>query len=174
MRTFAMKKVQFILFVLAIGFLTFPANVQAGSVSPEKKAAIKKLLDLSGSDKISVLYAEMMSKSMKEMLKKSDPNIPEAALTAIDEELVAVFKEEMEAGSLYKMLYPIYDAKFSTEEIMGLVNFYETPLGQKVSREMPEISQQAMASGQKWGAGMVPKIQARIQKRLKAEGVVLK
>lgn len=163
-----MKYTVHIFYFLVIGILLYPLPLSAGEVDAEKKAAIKELLDVSGSSKVGMLHTEMMSKSMRALLKKTNPEFPEAALQVMDEELVDVFREEMETGSFYELLYPIYDAKFSIKEIKEIVAFYKTPVGQKLSKEMPAITQQAMVKGREWGEVLTPKIQVRILKRLVA------
>jgi hypothetical protein len=41
----------------------------------------------------------------------------------------------------------IYAKNFSMEDIQGLIQFYETPLGQRVVKTMPEVSQQSQRTG---------------------------
>jgi hypothetical protein len=45
----------------------------------------------------------------------------------------------------------LYDKYFTNEEILGLVQFYETPLGQKATSVLPTLVQESMARGQEQG-----------------------
>ncbi len=46
---------------------------------------------------------------------------------------------------------PIYDRHLSHEEIRGLIQFYETPLGRRLVKVLPQIMQESMAAGEEWG-----------------------
>ncbi|MEZ5814969.1 MAG: DUF2059 domain-containing protein [Alphaproteobacteria bacterium] len=164
-------KSRYIYHVLIIAFFMLATPLPAGAVDAEKKAVIKELMDLSGANKVAIVMADMTSKSMLDIIKKQKPDIPDKALQAVDEELRTFFREKVEAGGLYELIYPIYDVKFSTEELTEIVKFYKTPLGRKVTKEMPEITRQATIKGQDWGQSLVPELQARVQKRLQAEGI---
>ena len=76
----------------------------------------------------------------------------------------------MAAGSLYELIYPIYAAKFTTQELREILAFYKTPVGKKVTKELPQITQEAMIKGQVWGQSLVPKLQSHIKTRLEKEG----
>jgi hypothetical protein len=44
-------------------------------------------------------------------------------------------------------MVPIYASAFSTEDIQGLIQFYESPLGQRVVKNLPAVDQQSQAAG---------------------------
>jgi len=106
---------------------------------------------------------------MSDLLKQSNPEIPPRALNILGEEVNATIREEIEA--FYEMMYPIYQKYFTLNELNGLISFYETPLGSKVISTLPLITQESMLAGQQWGATLAPKIQQRVMKRFKEEGI---
>lgn len=117
----------------------------------EKEKDIRKLLDITGSGKLGVQVMEGMIGNFK----MSNPNVP---ADFWDE-----FKKEANPQSLVDLIVPIYDKHFSHEDIKGLITFYEGPLGQKITQTMPQITQESMAVGQKWGMELGMKIQAKLQ-----------
>lgn len=52
---------------------------------------------------------------------------------------------------IYQQLGVLYAEEFTEEEIDGLLKFYETDLGKKLSVKQNLISQKAMMIGQSWG-----------------------
>ena len=52
------------------------------------------------------------------------------------------------------LIIPIYDKYLTTEDIDGLTQFYESPLGQRALKVLPQIVQEAQAAGFQWGQRM--------------------
>ena len=48
-------------------------------------------------------------------------------------------------------MVPIYAARFDQQELEQLVRFYESPLGRHLTAEQPQILQESMQVGQRWG-----------------------
>lgn len=128
------------------------------AASAEKEKDIRKLLDLTGSGKIGVQVMEGMIANFK----MSNPNVPD---TFWDE-----FKKEASPQSLVDMIVPIYDKHFTHDDIKGLIAFYEGDLGKKITATMPQITQESMAVGQKWGMELGLKIQNKLKEQGAAPG----
>lgn len=52
------------------------------------------------------------------------------------------------ASAVNENTVAIYARHFSTEDIQGLSKFYESPLGQRVLKSLPEAQEEAYSSGQ--------------------------
>ncbi len=140
-----------------------------GEVTVEEKAAIKKLLEMTGALDIGLMASKVMVEQMTDLLKQSNPEIPSRAFTILEEEVNTLIREEL--GAYYEMLYPIYHRHLTLSEVKGLISFYETPLGSKFVSTLPLISQESMLAGQKWGESIAPKIGPHIMKRFEEEGI---
>ncbi|MFK7840117.1 MAG: DUF2059 domain-containing protein [Bdellovibrionales bacterium] len=151
--------------------LSFPLLTKnAHAIDEDKKQVIKELLDASGTKKLASMMGEASSQNVLNVIKTQNPETPERVFTVIDEEVKKLFQEEFDSGSFYNLIYPIYDEKFTTQELKEILAFYQTDVGKKVTKELPEITQKAMIAGQIWGQGLSPKIQSRVRNRLEAEG----
>jgi len=128
------------------------AQTQSGAGSSEK--AVRELLNLTGAGKLGVQIAQQLLGSFK----KTMPNVPPAFW---DE-----FMKEVDTEAMIRLIVPIYAKHFTVDEINGMIAFYRTPLGQKLTRELPSITQESMAAGQQWGA----ELGRRVAERLKAKG----
>jgi hypothetical protein len=66
----------------------------------------------------------------------------------------AKFQSKAEIHKLLDLIVPVYDKYLSDEEIKGLIQFYQTPLGQKTLRVMPQLMAESQEAGRKWGEGL--------------------
>lgn len=99
---------------------------------------------------------------MFQILKAARPDIPNRALTVIETELISLLSEKIpEPGGLLEMTIPIYGKHFTHAEIRELLAFYETPIGKKAVRVLPEALSEGMITGQQWGKKLGPEINER-------------
>jgi hypothetical protein len=66
-----------------------------------------------------------------------------------------------------ELLVPIYDQRFSPEELRDLLAFYQSPLGLRLLEVQPDLTRDAMLAGQQWGM----RLGAKIGQELAAEGI---
>lgn len=135
--------------------LALPLCASAQAVAPEKEEAIRKLLRVTGAAQLGSQVASSVVAQMKPAFR----GVPEKLWRQLEQELgdMSAFSEQM---------IPIYARHYTLEDLRALVAFYESPLGQRVVRATPAITQESMALGQRWGQLQAQKI---IQ-RLRAEG----
>src|SRR5215467_11236852 len=105
-------------------------------VSPAKAKAIKRLLELMGSQKI----AEQILGQILPMTKRSAPQVPDSVWADIEKE----FSSDLNSGKLLDVIIPIYSRQFSEEDVNGMIAFYDSPLGRKVTAAMPQIASESM------------------------------
>jgi hypothetical protein len=119
-------------------------------IDPTKEADIRKLLELTGTTTIMKQTMESMETSIKPMVTNS---LPEGDYR---EKLVDLFFErfhaKMDTPKLLELAVPIYDKYFSGADIKGLIQFYQTPLGQKTVKVLPQLTGEMREAGQKMGA----------------------
>jgi len=158
--------------VLLLVGLSLSTIAFAEELTNAKKAAIKELMDITGSAQIGEMFAAAFLQQMTMALKSINPEIPPRAFTILEEEINAVIREEMlEKGSLYELIYPVYHKYLTLEDTRALLAFYNTPVGRKTIRVMPQLTQEAMLVGQLWGQSLDELMQQRIAQRLEKEGI---
>ncbi|MCX7958722.1 MAG: DUF2059 domain-containing protein [Deltaproteobacteria bacterium] len=152
-----MKKIFVIVF---IGFLiVLPISAQKSSksdFSQEKSAKLKdirKLMEITGSGNLGMQVLNNMIESYRKML----PNVPDSFWTG--------FLQEVDANSLVDLIIPIYDRHLTHDEIKDIINFYESPSGRKLIKVLPEITNESMEAGSRWGKEIGAKIIERLQRR---------
>ena len=132
-----------------------PAKMQeqttklAVKVDPEKEAAIRKLFDVAGTKANLEKILAGMTENMKPMFSKMLPP------GDYQEKLIPLFFERFQSKvkteDLLNLTVSIYDKYFSKEEIEGLTQFYQTPLGKKVLSVLPQVLIESQAAGMKMG-----------------------
>jgi len=63
------------------------------------------------------------------------------------------------------MMVPIYSRAFSEEELNELVKFYESPIGRKMTRALPQIVSESMAAGQQWAGEVLKRLRTRLKEK---------
>jgi len=58
----------------------------------------------------------------------------------------ASYQKKFDVDRVTEQLVSVYDKHFKEDEIKGLLQFYGSPLGQKVAAEMPKISREIQAA----------------------------
>ena len=127
-------------------------------VSPTKAKAIRRLLDLMGSEKV----GQQMLDQMLPMARRSARDVPDSVWADIEKE----FSSDLTSGNFVERIIPIYSRQFTDEDINSLIAFYESPIGKKLTAAMPTIANEAMAAGRQWGF----EVMERIKNRLKQKG----
>lgn len=118
-------------------------------IDPAKEADIRRLLEVTGAKALAIQSMGEMSQSLKPMLTNSLPP------GEYREKLVDLFFEKFmakaNAANLLDLAIPEYDKGFTREEIQGLIQFYQTPLGKKAITVLPQLMSDLQKKGRKWG-----------------------
>ena len=118
-------------------------------IDPAKEADIRRLLEVTGAKGLTIQIMGEMSQSLKPVLTNSLPP------GEYREKLVDLFFEKFMAKAsstnLLDLAIPEYDKDFTREEIQGLIQFYQTPLGKKAITVLPQLMSDLQKKGRKWG-----------------------
>ncbi len=76
----------------------------------------------------------------------------------VPEENQEAFKKELtdSTSELYAQMADIYMESFTEAEIDKILEFYHTPVGEKMVASLPEITKKGMELGQAWGMKLQP------------------
>ncbi|HET8966327.1 MAG TPA: DUF2059 domain-containing protein [Candidatus Acidoferrum sp.] len=121
----------------------------ATKIDPAKEADIRRLLDLAGTKALVVQTMDSMSKSIKPLLTNSLP--PGEYREKLVDLFFAKFSAKADVEHLLDLAVPVYDKNFSHQEIRSLIEFYQTPLGQKAIATLPKVTAEMQEQGRKWG-----------------------
>jgi len=126
-----------------------PAQNTEKKISPAKEADIRKLLDLTGTPALMQQTMDSMDKGMKPMMINSLP--PGDYRQTLIDLFFEKFHAKLDVQKLLDLAVPIYDKYFSDADIKGLIQFYQTPLGQKTVKALPQITAELTDAGRAMG-----------------------
>jgi len=93
------------------------------------------------------MVAEGASNAMeqgREKLRSTVPNNDKGQ--AFVNAFATSYRKRFDADQVTDELASLYDKHFTEDEIKGLLQFYGSPLGQKVAMEMPKIGRETQAA----------------------------
>jgi hypothetical protein len=135
--------------------LCFTPSLMAQSTPAEtKEASIRKLLSLMNAKGSFNSALQSQISAAKKNGTRVPPKFWDEVLKAVD------------LDKFIEFLVPIYDKHFSNEEIEGLIAFYQTPLGKKLTSELPQLMTESAAVGDKYGQ----QIANQVIQKMQAEG----
>ena len=109
----------------------------ASSIDPAKEADIRALLDLVGANDQVQDSVKQTAEQYREKLLATVPHNEKGQAfvnTTINE-----YEKRFDVDRVNEQLVVLYDRHYTDEEIKGLLQFYGSPLGQKVAAESPKI-----------------------------------
>jgi len=120
------------------------ASAQANSnIDPVKETDIRSLMELVGARDMVEDGANNAIEQSREKLLATVPNNDKGQ--AFVNAFSASYQKKFDADQVTEQLVGIYDKHFTDDEIKGLLQFYGSPLGQKVAAEMPKINRETQA-----------------------------
>ncbi|MCP3899625.1 MAG: DUF2059 domain-containing protein [Desulfobacteraceae bacterium] len=157
-----MKTSKFHILVLSITlvFTLIPLNATA-----KEQANIKAAYELFDAMELATTF-EQTIKKIVDMQIQQNPQIGPFRKVMLD-----FFAKYMGWESLKADMAKIYIDKFSIEELVKLKEFYQTPLGKKTARLLPELTAEGGALGQKRVQDNIVELQKMIaaeEQRIKA------
>jgi hypothetical protein len=114
------------------------------SIDPVKAADIRSLIELVGARDLVQDGANNAIEQSREKLIATVPNNDQGQ--AFVNAFSASYQKKFDADQVTQQLVGIYDKHFTEDEIRGLLQFYGSPLGQKVAAEMPKIGRETQAA----------------------------
>jgi hypothetical protein len=122
-----------------------------------KRQDIRRLLELTGSAQL----GQQILGQMIATFKKTSPDVPESFWNEMTKEL--------DSKSMIDLIVPIYEKHLTHEDVKGLIAFYSSPLGRKMTNVLPVIAQESMQAGQQWGMQVAQRVQQRLEQRKKGQ-----
>ena len=144
--------------IVALAVVAIAASFPAAAGEPERKAARELML------MPKPMYERMVGQMEQQILAgiktKDGSPLPQDLV----DKVTAAVMEVMPYDELVDWSADFYQSRFSLEELAELTKFYKTPIGQKMSRLVPEI-------GAEIGKLMARVLPERLPKAMKKHGL---
>jgi hypothetical protein len=116
----------------------------SNSMGATKETDIRSLMELVGARDVVQDGASNAIEQSREKLLATVPNNDTGQ--AFVNAFAANYQKKFDVDQVTEQLVSVYDKHFTEDEIKGLLQFYGSPLGQKVAAEMPKISREIQAA----------------------------
>ena len=106
---------------------------------------------------------ESIVSMQQQILKQGDAGENDAKMDALVKELNTTLKAEF-SKTMKQDMATAYASVFTAEELQGLLDFYDSPIGKKYVEKTPELTKKSTELQQKTFAKMWPKIEEILKK----------
>jgi len=121
-------------------------------IDAAKEADIRRLMDLAGVRQLVMQVMDGMEQNIKPLMMNALP--PGEYRQKLVDLFFAKFHAKADLGQLLDLAVSVYDKYYTHDEIKGLIQFYESPLGQKLSATQSKMTGELQEAGRKWGEGL--------------------
>lgn len=113
------------------------AKLDSRTIDPAKEADIRSLLELVGArDQLQDSVQQTAEQYREKLLASLPRNDKEQVFVNA---VITDYEKKYDVDRVNEELVALYDRHYTDEEIKGLLQFYGSPLGQKVAAESPKI-----------------------------------
>jgi uncharacterized protein len=116
------------------------ATAKPTPIDPVKDADIHALLELVGARDQVQESVNITAEQYREKLLAAVPNSDKGQ--AFVNTVITDYEKRFDVDQVTEQLVSVYDKHYSEEEIKGLLQFYGSPLGQRVAAESPKIARE--------------------------------
>ena len=121
-----------------------PQEPAPQKVDPAKEKAIRHLMEVTGTSKLGDNMTEAVSFQVKNAMSR---RLPADRL----DKFMADFNQKLSAkgpsSEVVDAQIPIYAQHFSMEDLQSMIQFYESPVGQRMVKALPAVLQESQRTG---------------------------
>jgi hypothetical protein len=161
-----MKRFAFAVLVCLL-FTSISFAQQSAADAPASKQDIEKYLDTMHARDMMKSTMAAMTKQMHQMTHaqlEKQPNLPPDCEARMDKMMDDMIKD-FPVDELIQAMVPAYQKHLTKGDVDALTAFYSSPTGQKVLKEMPAMTADAMQAA----SGIIQKMMAQMQDRVQSE-----
>ena len=147
-------------------FVALPAASQ--EITPEHLAMARKYIDLTDHSGIYEATIVQAGINTYRQLLPQNPEIAEPLNKAI-ETVISAYKGRK--GELFDQMARVYALTFAPEEMQLIVDFYSSPVGQKLSKANAELNSTIQRVMNVFSVNLNTEFFAKVRAELKAQGI---
>jgi hypothetical protein len=121
----------------------------SAKVDPAKEADIRQLMDVTGTKDLGKQLMDAGIAQFRASVTESQPDNPRAKQFA--DAFAQRFEKHFDPHALTETVIPIYDKHLSSEDLRELLEYYQSPFGQRMLKVLPEVARESQAAGFKLG-----------------------
>jgi uncharacterized protein len=152
---------------LFVGLLVTPVSFaqQNSADAPASQEDIERYFEVMHSRDLMKSMLETMKKQVREMVHAQASKLPNLPPDFEEKEnrLLDRMWQDFPVDEMLRATIPVYERHFTKGDIDGLVEFYSSPRGQKLLKELPSVTAESMQASQAIVQKMVAKELERVR-----------
>jgi len=112
----------------------------AQKVDPEKEKVIRQLMELNGTSKLGDNMTEAVAFQVKTQMSRS---LASDRLQKFMDDFNQKLGARSPSNGVLDAEVSTYAQHFSMEDLQGMIHFYETPVGQRMAKALPQVLQES-------------------------------
>jgi hypothetical protein len=141
------------------------SEVEAAPIDPALRAKIVQLMDITNAEELGKQVSSGLINRMLATMQQLSPGLDDQGLEVVAEVTNELFLKNYD--TLFDQMIPLYAEYYTESDIEALIDFYQTPIGQKVLAVNPALTQASVELSVQWAQNLIPQLQMRIQERLR-------
>jgi uncharacterized protein len=113
-------------------------------VDPAKEAAIRHLMDVTETSKLGDNINAYLTDRIRTIMSR---NMTPDKLPKFMDAFSQKFSAASPSSAVTDAMVPIYARAFTMEDIQEMTKFYESPVGQKMVKQLPKVTQDSQTTG---------------------------
>lgn len=147
-------------------FSTVSAHAQQ-EISPEHLAKAREYVDMTDSGQLYERTLVEMGLRVMRLMIQEDPSLSDPLINALQTVYDGYLANR---DPLYNQFARVYAIRFSIEELEEIVDFYNTPVGQKLLRQNPSINEDLQTVLGIWSSNTSNEFLSRVRAELRNQG----
>ena len=115
------------------------------NVDPSKEAVIRQLMEITGAKALGEQLMKAGMEQFRTSITEAQPDNPRAKQFV--DAFQTRFQKHFDPTALTDKVVPIYDKYLTEEDVKGLLDYYNSPLGQRMLKALPEVARESQAAG---------------------------
>ena len=161
--------------VMSLPFVSSEAVAQTSTnAEPATREDVQNLFSVLKLDRMMQVTmaaaADQMKANLPELMRQQNIEIPKEQLDAMAEDIFHDYPMQAVLDSMV----PVYQKHLTKADVANILAFYQTPTGQKMLNEMPQMSKEAMQAAnpvmKEWMATMMQRMQDRAHSIVEQNG----
>jgi hypothetical protein len=147
-----LRKIFIIIIALSLYLPNLCAQSNNQQIDSVKVKDIMYLLKVSGTSDFAYLIIDDVIRNYQQYITTTPPGYWDKIV------------QETDIRPFMRSLVPVYDKRFSHEEIKDLIKFFESSTGSKWAAQLKEMNDEVMEQANKYGQGLFEEINNRLIK----------
>jgi uncharacterized protein len=144
-----------------------PVTALAQHPSPAAVALAREVITIKGANSMTDPLVRGVIESVKNSLVPTNPNLTRE----LNDVATALHKElDAKSSDVLEQMAQAYAARFTEQDLKGLLTFYKSPLGQKFIKEEPVALEDGLKRAQQWADAFADTVMARMRTEMQKKG----